>query len=192
MQKCQSILPLVQSDPHIKSKIPRFTESNMWNALFPRYSAPKGSLTSKQISFKCLAQVKYLKWFFGPLCKRSKKKPGGLLYLLSFSSLLLGECVYQDVFHCAWLLRSQRPKSTVLTQINGLCWFQQFLAVREIYNRSSPVGLMNFARLAARSVLWLLNTGQSRHDTTEINCLFFFIFYFPTKELWLSASLTSS
>lgn len=115
MQKCQSILPLVQSDPHIKSKIPRFTESNMWNALFPRYSAPKGSLTSKQISFKCLAQVKYLKWFFGPLCKRSKKEPGGLLYLLSFSSLLLGECVYQDVFHCAWLLRSQRPKSMVLT-----------------------------------------------------------------------------
>lgn len=121
MQKCQSILPLVQSDPHISSKIPRFTESNMWNALFPRYSAPKGSLTFKQISLKCLAQVKYLKWFFGPLCKRSKKEPGGLLYLLSFSSLLLGECVYQDVFHCAWLLRSQRPKSTVLTQImNGV------------------------------------------------------------------------
>lgn len=165
----------------------------MWNALFPRYSAPKGSLTSKQISFKCLAQVKYLKWFFGPLCKRSKKEPGGLLYLLSFSSLLLGECVYQDVFHCAWLLRSQRPKSTVLTQINDLCWLQQFLAVREIYNRrGSPVSLMIFARLAARSVLWLLNTGQSRHDTTEINCLFFFLFYFPTKELWLSASLTSS
>ena len=55
------------------------------------------------------------------------------------------------------------------------------LAVTPTPNLSSQVLLKDFARLAVSKVLRLLNAGQPRRDTTEMNCDFF-PFYFPIKK----------
>lgn len=92
------------------------------------------------------------------------------------------------MFHCAWLLRSQRPKSTVLTQ-NGVD-FNKSLRSRKSITSVVQLVWWTFARLEARSVLWLLNAGQSRRDTAEMNYLFFSLL-FSNKRIMITSIINN-